>query len=258
MAQLVVDNRERLVIAELIKHGVPHTIDTLDIGDYHIVKDGHIIAIWERKTYGDLAASLSDKRYREQKHRLTTSKALYKGYILEGNCPTTQYRGLQPGTIDSIRLGLMCRDDFKVITSNGLSHTVTILSKMLKKIPEYAEAAPERTTEALVDKYHCALVQSSVSGVKKENLTPELCYIAQLTQIPQVSYQTSRAIQSHYPNMLSLVIAIDTDRVAAQHKLSEIRCNDRRLGTSVANKICNYLVPAKNQVKIVKKTPLKA
>jgi ERCC4-type nuclease len=254
MAQLVVDNRERLVIVELEKNKIPHVVTTLNIGDYQIVQGDEVLGIWERKTYSDLASSLNDKRYREQKHRLTTSNARYKGYILEGNCPTGQYHGLHPGTIDSIRLGLMCRDGFHVITSNGLGHTATILSKMLKKIPEYVAAAPERTKEDLEDRYHCALVESAISSVKKENLTPDTCYLAQLAQIPQISYQSAKTIKGRYSNILSLVTAIDTDRADTLYILSELRCNGRRLGTSVATNICVYLVPAKAKIVIKKKS----
>jgi ERCC4-type nuclease len=254
MAQLIVDSREADVMTELSKKNIPYTSKSLDIGDFQIIKDNKVLAIWERKTYSDLASSIDDGRYREQKHRITTSDARYKGYIVEGHCPTGQYGRLQPGTIDSIRLGLICRDGFLLISSNESRHTAMILSKMLKKIPEYIDAEPERTKEFLENQYHCALVQSSVSGVKKENLTPETCYLAQLAQIPQVSYHIAKAIQTIYPNISSLVTAINLNRDTALHTLSEIKCNSRRIGVSVATKICLYLVPPKSQVKIVKKS----
>ena len=93
-----------------------------------------------------------------------------------------------------------------------------------------------------------------MSGVKKENLTPETCYLAQLAQIPQVSYHIAKAIQTIYQNISSLVTAINLNRDTALHTLSEIKCNSSRIGVSVATKICLYLVPPKSQVKIVKKS----
>lgn len=246
---LLVDHRERHVIAELDSMGVAYTIKTLDIGDFQISADLESVplAIWERKTYSDLAASLNDKRYREQKHRLTTSSAQHKGYIIEGKCPTGKFRGLHAGTVDSIRLGLMCRDGFKIIASNDARHTAQILSKMLKKLPTYTETS----TEEREDKYHCALVQSSISSVKKENLTPELCYLAQLCQIPQVSWQTAKAIQAKYPNLKTLLDEISTDRRAAVKTISNLtNASGRRIGPSVATKIASYLLPAIVKVKV--------
>lgn len=267
MSVLVVDNRERQVIDELGQRGIAHIVDRLDIGDFQIregAESGRVISVWERKTYGDLAASLSDKRYREQKHRLKTLDAPYKGYILEGKCPTAKFHGLAPGTVDSIRLGLMCRDGFHVIASNSVSHTATILTKILKKTPEYMAEVQQRKdaggTDLLVDKYHCALVQSSVSTVKKENLTPELCYLGQLCQLPQISYQSAKAIAGSYPNMGALMRLLD-DRDTAVLTLSNIKSGDqnggRRLGVSVAEKIVKYMAgepqPVKKKIMITKK-----
>src|SRR3989344_1652359 len=98
--KIVVDYREAHVRTELDKLGISYCVENLDIGDYQIHQDetcsGYVIGIWERKTYNDLAASVSDSRYREQKHRLTTSDARYKGYIIEGMCPdpTRKYHSL--------------------------------------------------------------------------------------------------------------------------------------------------------------------
>lgn len=255
---LLVDNRERHIIEELIRRGVPHQVRTLDVGDFHIVSksgadgvdgaDGAdeppvVLGIWERKTYADLASSLSDKRYLEQKHRMIATPCLYRGYILEGQCPKGTYHGLQPGAIDSIRIGLLCRDDFKVLSSDGLAHTVTILEKLVKKLPEYVSTSRDNG-----EQYRNALVDSSVSGVKKENLTPEMCYLSQLVQIPQVSYGSARVIQGRYPNMASLVTAITTDRDQAISCLSNLKVSDRRLGPSVANKVCDFMIPPRTKV----------
>jgi hypothetical protein len=254
--QLWVDHRELHVIDELNKQSVPHIIKPLDFGDFQLVKmpELDIVCIWERKTYADLAASLNDKRYQEQKHRMTTSAAKFKGYIIEGHCPQGKFHGLQPGAIDSIRLGLMCRDEFIVISSNGLSHTASILAKTLKKIPEYLTTVKINTE----DSYHCALVESEISGVKKENLTPDMCYLAQLALIPQLSYQSAKAIKTVYPNMTSLITCINNDRELAATTISNIKVNQRRLGV-IGDKVCNFMVPLivePERVKINIKTKL--
>lgn len=236
---LRVDCREQYIISELERQGITHMVQALDIGDYQLVDEkGNIVGIWERKTYEDLASSLRDGRYREQKHRMTTSDAPYKGYILEGHCPVGKFRSLQPGAIDSIRIGIIHRDGFGLISSNGTRHTATILGKLLKKIPEYGT-----DRESMTDKYQGALVNSEISGVKKENLTPETCYIAQLALIPQISYQSAKAIAAEYPTMSHLITAINVDRKATATRLTNIRpTGGKRLGIAGA-RICSYLIP---------------
>jgi ERCC4-type nuclease len=256
--QLWADYREHHIIEELVKQKVPHQVKTLDFGDFQLIdREEQIVCVWERKTYNDLAASLSDKRFREQKHRMTTCKAPYKGYIIEGKCPQGKFHGLQPGAIDSIRLGLMCRDGFKVINSDGTRHTAVILAKTLKKIPEYLESQIQgRDLKSNVeDRYHCALVDSEISGVKKENLTPEMCYLAQLALIPQISYQSAKAIKVEYPNMTKLITAISDNRKQVVETISNIKVNQRRLGV-IGEKVCNFMVPTKSVIVIKKKIGL--
>ncbi len=232
---IIVDNRERHIIEELTKLGVSYTVEQLDIGDFHIKMGDKVVAIWERKTYGDLASSIKDSRYREQKHRLVSSEVLIKGYILEGNYPSckVKFQGLHEGTIDSIIMGLTVRDGFKLLYSIGLEHTAKILAKMLSKFPEYdIQQDPD-------DHYCSAVVQSGISTVKKENYTPEICYLGQLSQIPQVSYITAKAISGNYPNMRSLLSLLETGRGVSA--LSNIMVNDRRLGKPAAERIKLYL-----------------
>ena len=256
MYQLAVDYREAHVRTELDKQGIPYQVQNLDIGDYQIqTTDGCPIGIWERKTYADLAASVSDSRYREQKHRLTASDAKYKGYIIEGMSPdpNRKYHSLQPGAIESIKIGLTCRDGFNVLYTSGTAHTATVLAKLLKKIPEYLKE--DRSTGALVEKYHDALVQSSVSSIKSENFTHETCYHAQLCQLPQVSIGTAKTISARWGNMGSLTSAIMQDRAGTRDIISELKMggDGRRLGESVANKIVEYLVPEPKKVQIRKR-----
>jgi len=250
---LIVDYRESHVIIDLKEQGIEHTVENLDIGDYQIRDDTGTIGIWERKTYGDLASSVHDKRYREQKHRLTTSAATYKGYIIEGLCPnpTKKYQTLGPGALESIKIGLTCRDGFNVLYSSGTAHTALILGKLLKKLPEYLKE--DRSTTALEEKYHSALVQSSVSSVKKENFCPLTCYQAQLSQLPQVSYSTAKAISERWSNMGALTTAISSDRTGAIYDISEIKVGGRRIGESVAERICEFLIPVPKKVIIKKK-----
>lgn len=251
---LLIDYRESHIADSLNARGVQYVMKKLDIGDFQVLdSDGQVLGIWERKTYSDLASSVTDGRYREQKHRLTTSPARYKGYIIEGNCPnpTKKFHSLQPGALESVKIGLTCRDGFHLLHSTGTDHTAVILEKLIKKIPEYI--VEDRSVETLTDHYHSALAQSTVSSVKKENFTPQTCYLAQLSQLPQVSLVTAKAIADRWSHMGSLVSAITSDRQAARAEISNLRTSGRRIGDAVADRILEYLVPAPKKVVIQKK-----
>ena len=78
---LIIDNRERDLISIL----KPNNTANLDHGDIMITYDSQVFAIFERKTLSDLAASIKDGRYHNQKKALLESydtNKLY--YIIEG------------------------------------------------------------------------------------------------------------------------------------------------------------------------------
>lgn len=63
---IIIDDRERAVVPYLRKickeYAIPYKIERLSIGDYAIMYNGHILAIIERKTWKDMAASIKDGR----------------------------------------------------------------------------------------------------------------------------------------------------------------------------------------------------
>ena len=239
--KLIIDTRETgSVAAELDKLCTSYTIEPLSVGDFAIKTDeGLTVAVWERKTCADLAASINDGRYAEQKGRLIALDCRFKGYILEGYYPERGITFPKAGgkltvvprfTIDSVKLGLTLRDGFTVYEVADANHTAVFLTKMLAKLPEYLKVPSLNYEEALI---------KSISTVRKENMTPEVCYIAQLCQIPGVSHGIAQAIQRSYPNMRSLLAECEV------HSLSEIKATDsRRLGKVLAQRIVDYMGPA--------------
>ena len=68
--KLIVDNREGSVIDQLKQLGVSHELMNMDLGDFEIQGTQGQRFIFERKTWKDLAASLADGRFKNQKDRL--------------------------------------------------------------------------------------------------------------------------------------------------------------------------------------------
>jgi ERCC4-type nuclease len=237
---IVIDTRETGSVArELDALGTPYVIEPMSVGDFAI-RDGEtgtVIAVWERKTCADLAASINDGRYAEQKGRLLALECQFKGYLIEGYYPEKGITFPKAGgkmsvvprfTIDSAKLGLTLRDGFAIFELADSKHTAIFLTKMLVKLPDWVSAS------ASTDNYEEALIKS-ISTVRKENMTPDVCYLAQLCQIPGISHGIAQAIQCKYPNMRSLLFYLN------EKDLAEIKCSEsRKLGKVLAQRLIEY------------------
>jgi ERCC4-type nuclease len=84
--ELVIDYRETSLCEALTKISVQFKQENLLLGDILFRLDNKAIAIIERKTLADYAASHLTNRYREQRARLQTARAegTYIAYLLEG------------------------------------------------------------------------------------------------------------------------------------------------------------------------------
>ena len=237
--RLIIDTREKGSVATELNHlNVDYSVEPLSVGDFAIKDEkDNIVALWERKTCADLAASINDGRYGEQKGRLAAENCKWKGYIIEGYYPASGLKvhtkkGLMPrGTIDSVKLSITLKNNFIIYELSDSTHTAEFLKKMLAKITEYSKESGSETEKR--ETYEDALIKS-MSNVRKENMTPDVCFLSQLCQIPGVSYAIAQAIKNVYPNMRAILnLNVKT--------LSDIKVTNRRLGTVLAERIFNYM-----------------
>jgi ERCC4-type nuclease len=220
--RLVVDTREDAVIAALT--GKPHEVKQLDVGDFIIYNGESPYAIFERKTYADLVASLKDGRLKEQSHRLKNFGCPVV-YIIEGVRPKVELAGMPVATIDTIIYGLVFRDGYRVVYTTDPGHTAAMFVKVMSKMAagDYTETS-DRTT---------AIVNASLA--KKTGITGRTCYVIQLSQIPGVSITMAKVIADRFKTMRDLILN------ATVKELSEIKINNRRLGKIIAARIISYL-----------------
>lgn len=243
---LVIDTKEKTLSTSIITNyldsiNISYEKRNLDVGDLAIYNGDEVLAIFERKTCKDMAASINDGRYREQKIRLLNKNCRWKGYILEGTFPEkgitfptkAKQRVVAQTTYFSIITGLTLRDGLHVYTTNSTLDTAKLLGQMLRKIPDY--------NDDLVN-YQQELIKS-VSTVRKENMTPEVCYLAQLCQIPGVSHKIAKCIQNQWSDMSQLLNA-------EMEQLIEINLGERRLGKVLAARIIDYMKPKTKPTKL--------
>jgi ERCC4-type nuclease len=228
------DNREHAAIKIATDRNLAFTTESLEMGDILIRTETETL-VFERKTVADLSASIKDGRFREQKQRLLSHFPNHRiTYIIEGTYKsimrTTPLHGLQASAYISSVLSLLYRDGCHVVMVPSTEDTVTFVYEIAERMithPEkikYANKVDEET-------YASSLVVKSKKG---DNLTPELCYHMQLSQIPGISMKLAKEIAAVYPNFSSLLQSVQEKKVKAFTDIDGI-------GSKKAQTIIDYL-----------------
>ena len=217
-------------------------IQPLEIGDIHfefLNENNQIIKklIIERKTHSDLFSSIQSGRYGEQKIRLLSAvnpdeSRPILAYLIEG----TGSLYINKDIIESAILGTSIRDGFIIIYSDSVEHTMKIINKIYNKSDDYFN-----NTTNINSKYLKSL-NTNIKTCKKENLTPDKCFILQLAQIPNVSVNIAEQIAKLYPNFGSLINDINLDKVLFYNKIKEIKIGSRKIGPVLAQRFIDYLI----------------
>ena len=210
MVRVIVDIRERKLFEVLMNMlgDIPLEQETLDIGDIQIRIEHEpkpILLIFERKTEKDLAASIKDGRYREQKLRmLHTTQTHHCTYIIENPlhweshaCPSSSYVGAIMNT--------MYRDGMHVVIVPGIQSTAEWICKVAEKCVEHPHKFV--ATSAADQEY---LSMCRVKTKRQENIDVRTCFQLQLCQVPGISQKLATSIAEVYPSWRSLLDALHT------------------------------------------------
>lgn len=208
MTEIHVDFREESLLEELRKHEnvIPIISKNLEVGDIQIININTALCLtFERKTTSDLAASIKDGRYKEQKCRLlSTFNARHITYIIENGyvLPGKDIHGLSNATIEGAYINTMYRDGIHVVFTKHVSDT----AKWVLAVAKRCNADPDKYIVATTStEYH---QQCKIKTRKIDNITPSTCYLMQLCQIPGVSKKIAESIQQTYPTLTHLIHAL--------------------------------------------------
>jgi ERCC4-type nuclease len=234
--EIRVDFRESALIAQLQQSNNDLNVieDNLELGDIHVVYDD-IRLIFERKTMSDLAASLKDGRYKEQKHRmLSHHNPRQITYIIEGARPVTieDKFGLAKTVYDGVYIYTMYRDGIHVIHVRDVAETAAWIINVATKLSQN----PAKFVE------EGGAVKEYVSSCKAksrriDNMTPDNCYLMQLCQIPGISVKIAKTIKETYPTLRGLIENIGNARDPC-----ELLAKLPLIGTKKAKIIVSYLL----------------
>lgn len=194
-----IDSREsklKLVVEKNTDSNLKIQFKNLDVGDIQIVKHdtSEKILILERKSIEDLRNSLRDGRFSEQKKRLLSTDFIHKGFIFEGDPKTTHPEFLN--MMRQIVIRIQLKDRMSIFFTEDVSDTYTLISEINRKLLKDTKLYALEIDNSYIEKLKVS---------KKDNLTPNRCFVLQLSQIPGISKKISINIASKYSNWTSLI-----------------------------------------------------
>ena len=210
MFQLKIDARERDLIA-LVKEkiselsGVVLVVESLDVGDILFEKDGEVILVVERKKVSDLAASITDGRYKEQSYRLDGFPLPNHNivYLIEGNMGQCR---MDKKTLNSCVFSLNYVKGFSVWKTTNLDDSACFLVNSIRYLSKGSDKTPYyRGQEGSEKEQNEKDYASVVKTAKKENITPNNIGEIMLSQIPGVSVNVAVCIIQHFKCMVNLI-----------------------------------------------------
>lgn len=179
-------------------------IEQLPLGDIIFQWNGKDIWIIERKEIKDLAHSIKDGRFREQKMRLLSN---YNPdqilYLIEGNLDLPSNEKIQNNmpvkTLYSSIYNMLLRDKLRVYKTSGMNETLRFLKNFIIKMQTQGDTFMKEYT---IEDYHNSNMKMKLS--KKKDLDKTTCFMYQLCQIKGVSQNIAKAIINKHPSWKSL------------------------------------------------------
>jgi ERCC4-type nuclease len=205
--ELVADDRERAVIQYLVADAkIKIRVERITVGDYAIIFNGVLIAIIERKTLADLAASIKDGRMSNNNKLMEarTTSGCRVIYIIEGSAypsSTRKYGGLPfkclQGKLDS----LMFHNNVNIIWTKNAQHTATRLETLFLYFKKHHVAPPpvEGGVKTPLTTNLKTPSKPALGLIKKKHVqSMDSTHLTLLTSLRGVGYNTAMVVLKRY------------------------------------------------------------
>ena len=251
MIQVLVDTRERILLEHMTesqdpvqKNVVEIKTQVLELGDVHIVitdekSNSRRTLVYERKTLPDMISSISDGRYREQKVRLLATYAQRDiAYIIEGD---SMHESLSRAnhSVSSAYLNMVYRDNIHLFFTKDVEQTsffiLSVCSKILSTPKNYLQAEAD-SKNISIGEYTSHI---KIKSKKSHNITPDNCFLLQLSQIPTISHVVAKKIAAIYPTMCAFICALQ--KCSSQAERIQLLSTVKMVGKEKAAKILLYM-----------------
>lgn len=239
--RVVLDNRERALF-DLLR--CPYELRNLDVGDccFYVGEDELVLAV-ERKTLADLAASIKDGRYREQKQRLLGALGRDRVlYVIEGALPfgcdveDVVVQGIPARTLQTCVFNMLVRDGIRVVRTANAKETAAFLDGIAARAGKAADAR-EYFGATQQDGGSERPASSSIQPRKSDNHTPAATFLSQVAAVPGVSHKVAEAVVASGIRSMRDLCRIEDEEALAGIQLCS---GKRRLGPALAHKILEH------------------
>lgn len=239
--QVILDERERglwdvLAPLALAMKSFSLSKQLLSIGDIVIQRQGDTqpLLLMERKSTADLLASIVDGRYKEQSARLLNASGLDPHniiYLIEG--PIGSLPEAQRQKVYSAMTSILVGKHMSVLRTWSLQETAELIARMTDKMA--------RGVEGMVG----IVVPTTLTAVRKHNITAQNIGEILLVQIPGISNVSARAILETYEGSFSKVLrAVETgDPVLEKIQYQAADGKMRRISKGIVGKLRELLAP---------------
>ena len=241
--EIILDTRETDLLPIfkrlLVNENAPITFSTkpLNIGDI-VISLGTETIIFERKSVSDLAASISDGRYKEQSFRLNAhtnhNHNIY--YIIEGSIKmynstkNARFSRIKSSVLYSTLFTLSYYKGFSVLKTDDITETAQLIIRIAdkfyrettggKKTPFYKNTEPNNMDSTNIDSTNIDSTNNAQPGneyvdtlktSKKSFITKDNIAKIMLMQIPGVSLNSANVITQKYKTLVDLICALQED-----------------------------------------------
>lgn len=244
MLNLIIDSREKTLFNSIIERDLDIYIKdiniqntNLELGDIKIIINNDIYRelVFERKTLNDLISSIYDGRYKEQKTRLLSNFHSYNiTYIIEGD-DISKSIDRNNNNISSAYMNMLYRDNIHLIFTKNIFETtnfiLSLCSKIIDKPSNYINCNMDNNFEYT----DCIKIKSK----KIDNITPDNCFILQLSQIPNISNIIAKNITNIFPNIKELIKELD--KYDNENDKIKVLSSIDKVGIKKAKNILKYM-----------------
>jgi len=206
----------------------------------------------ERKCMSDLAQSIRDKRFREQKIRLKQCGVNRVIYLAE-EMSQVEHQSLPGKTLRQALINTMIVDQMFVKYTADLAETALYLKTMTAKLEHMYKNLTLHSTSLAQAKMKDALSHSAINcnlitfddfnddSMKSKGLTANELFMKQLMQIHGMSFHKAYAIVQVYPTSLALYKAYQNLSIAKEKEslLAKIKfgLSQRNVGISISRNV---------------------
>lgn len=236
---LVIDHRESDIIKILDERKSKYKVENLQVGDIVFRINEDDVFIIERKTKSDLAASIIDGRYKDQKIRITehyTKRGIPTVYMIEDFYSKRKHERVPHQNLLAALVNTSLRDRIVVHHTNKLVDSVDYLLELQKKIPMFRSEEDQNTPSHYKDQ-----AATSVQRKRSDNIDPDNILLLMLCQIPKVGATMAKVIAQEYKTIVELSSRFKEETTHPEWMLSDLKIGKRKIGKKISEQIYNFM-----------------